>query len=191
MQEPSSTSQNLARVEFATAMRGYDKDEVDTFLSELAEEHNRLVLDLAAAKRSAEKAHTELGEEIGDLLQHAKDVSDQLIKKAEEQAAELKEKTRRAADRALAEAERRAAELRRGAEAEAVNRIREAQSKVRALQETEREIRAHLHALKNTIGSLTQQIEEVQVTPTIEQPILDDAGEVRALESAAPSPSPA
>ena len=184
MQEPStSPAQNLARVEFATAMRGYDKDEVDTFLRELADEHNRLVTELAEAKRTAEKAHLELGEEIGDLLQHAKDVSDQMVKKAEEHTAEIKEKTRRAAERTMAEAERKAAELRRTAEADAVARIRDAQQKVHSLEETEQEIRAHLRALKTTVDSLGQQIDATEATPSIEQPILDDAGEILALQS--------
>jgi DivIVA domain-containing protein len=199
MEELIPASQDLARVEFATAMRGYDKDEVDTFLRELAEEQNRLVTELETAKRSAEKAHLELGEEIGDLLQHAKDVADQMVKKAEEQAAEIKEKTRRAADRTVAEAERRAEDLRRASENSAVTRIREAQEKVSSLETVEKEIRNHLYSLRKTIASLDEQLQTTQAESPIEQTILDDAGEILALSAtaapaepvAATSPAPA
>jgi DivIVA domain-containing protein len=181
-------AQELARVEFATAMRGYDKDEVDTFLQELAEEHNRLLADLAAARRTAEKAHLELGEEMGDLLQHAKDVAAANIKKGEERAAEIKEKARRAAERTIAEAQRKGDELRRAAEADAVVRIRTAQEQVQALQEVEKDVRAQLQLLRSTLASLDRQVDEASQTPAIDQPILDDAGEVVALQ---PTPTPA
>ncbi len=175
---------DLERVEFATSIRGYDKDEVDTFMRELAEEHNRLVAELAAVKRSAEKAYVELGEEIGDLLQHAKDVADQMRKKAEEDAATIKEKARRAAEKTTSEATRRAEDLRRAAEADAVGRLRDAQEKVRLLQETEKQIRTRLYSVRMTVQTLAEQIEAAEAKPEVEQEVLSDGEEIGALSSA-------
>lgn len=183
-------SQDLARVEFATAMRGYEKDEVDAFLRELAEEQVRLHEELTTARRTAEKAHLELGEEMGDLLQHAKDVAAAMVKKGEEQAAEIKEKARRAGERTMAEAERKGGELRRAAEAESVARIRAAQEKVRSLQQIEKDVRTQLQTLRSTLASLDRQVEDASEAPSIDQPVLDDAGEIVALQPA-PTPSPA
>lgn len=186
MQEPSS-GPDLARVEFATSMRGYDKEEVDTFLRELAEEHNRLIGELASARRSAEKAHLELGEEIGELLQHAKDVADQLVKKAEEEAAATTEKARRDAERTTLDAQQRAEELRRASETDALKRLRDAQEKVAALQVTENQVRTRMYTLRQSVVSLAEQIEEVEDRPVIDQQVQDDADELETLRGSVPT----
>lgn len=177
------SAQQLARVEFATAMRGYDKDEVDTFLRELADEHNRLLTDLAAARRSAEKAHLELGEEIGELLQHAKDIADGMIKKAGEEAASIKERARRNAEKLLADANRRVDELTTAAEHAAITKVRAAQQQVSALKQTETEVRAHLTALRHTVRTVQEQIDKADARPRIEEKVLDEAGEIAVLTS--------
>lgn len=184
-----SESQDLTKVEFATALRGYDKEEVDTFLRELADEHNRLLTELATTKRSAEKAYQEMGEEIGDLLQHAKDVADQMRKKAEEEAANTKETARRAAERTVAEAENKADSLRRAAESDAIVRVREAQQKVSSLQDTEQQVRTRLYSLRMTIETLGEQIQGAEANPEVQQDVLEDSDEISALggESEVPS----
>jgi cell division initiation protein len=181
---PEETSvPDLARVEFSTAMRGYEKDEVDTFLRELAQEHNRVVVELAAAQRSAEKAHLELGEEIGELLQHAKDVADGMLKKATEEAAATKEVARRKAEQVGADAQRKADQLVAAAEADALARVRDAQQKVRALQETEAEVRARLQGLQETVRGLGEQIAKSASQPEVRQKILDDPAEISVLSA--------
>ena len=177
------SAQQLARVEFATAMRGYDKDEVDTFLRELADEHDRLLTDLAAARRSAEKAHLELGEEIGELLQHAKDIADGMIKKAGEEAASIKETARRNAEKLLSNANRRSEEVTRAAEQAALTRVRGAQQKVASLKETETEVRAHLSALRHTVRTVQEQLEKADAQPAVQEEVLDDEGEIALLSS--------
>ena len=188
MEEQEST-QDLRRVEFATAMRGYEKEEVDTFLRELAGEQDRLTAELARAKRAAEKAHLELGEEIGQLLQHAKDVADGLVKKAEEEAASIQEKARRTADKTTTDAEAKADALRRASEADAVARVRDAQEKVRALQDTEGQVRTRLYSLRQTVATLNDTIEEAEARPPLHQDVLDDTSEVEAL-TASVTPAP-
>ena len=163
-----STSQDLTRVEFATVMRGYDKDEVDTFLRELAAEHERLVTELTDARKTAEKAHRELGEDIGDLLQHAKDISENMTKKAEEEAAVIKEKARRAAEQAAARTAEKAQELILDAEGEAARRISAAERKVQELVSAEREIRARLADLRSTLESIGKDLVTAENFPEIE-----------------------
>jgi DivIVA domain-containing protein len=161
----------LEHVEFSTAIRGYDKDEVDTFLRELAAEHNRMMAELVEAQKNAEKAHLEMGEEIGDLLQHAKDVADQMIKRAEEEAAAITEGARRAAARTASEALRRTDHL-RGAE---------------------KEIRARIRMMAETIQSLNIQITDMDSTSETEATAEDEVSDIAELTrdvSTSPTPSP-
>jgi cell division initiation protein len=172
----ASSTTSLERVEFATAIRGYDKDEVDTFLRELAAEHNRMMAELAAAQQGAEKVYLEMGEEIGDILQHAKDVADQMKKQAEEESA------------------RRADELRTAAEVSALKQIRDAQEKVRQLKAAEQEVRARLQTIADTIHSLSIRIADIDSTAEIDATTRDDASEIAALTrevTTSPTPSPA
>ena len=182
-ERPDRSDAQAYDVEFTTAMRGYDKQEVDTVLRELAEEHNRVLTELAAARRSAEKAHLELGEDIGELLQHAKDIADGLVKKAREEAAAVAESARRSADATVARARRSAEELTAKAEAVAVAKVREAQRKVASLQALESEVRSHLAVLQQTARSLDEEIGRTVSEPPVVQEVLDDAGEVAALTS--------
>lgn len=171
MEQPlASSAQDLERVEFATAIRGYDKDEVDTFLRELAVEHNRIAAELSAAKKSADKSYVEMGEEIGDILQHTRDVADQMIKSAEEEAAGIKERARRAAEQTATEAARRADRL----------------------KEAEQEIRTRIRMMAETIQSLTVQIVEMDSTSEAEASKAE-TGEIAALTrevTTSPTPSP-
>ena len=162
-----SSSQDLTRVEFATVMRGYDKDEVDTFLHELAAEHERLVAELTDARKTAEKAHRELGEDIGDLLQHAKDISENMVKKAEEEAAVIKEKARRASEQAAARAAERAQEVIKEADGEAASRIAAADRKIQELIVSEKAIRARLAELRSTLESIGKDLVTVEKSPEI------------------------
>lgn len=119
---------------FTTKMRGYDPDEVRALLSVVA----RALRD---QKKQAETAYQAVGEEMGEMLQQARDRADAMIADAEQRAADLvaqanaiaEEKrgaaqaeataTRAAADhdaaRARAEAEQAAAHIERLANDEA------------------------------------------------------------------------
>jgi DivIVA domain-containing protein len=168
----ASSAQGLERVQFATAIRGYDKDEVDTFLRELATEHNRMMAELVAAQKNAENVYLEMGEEIGDILQHAKDVADQMIKRAEEEAAVITEQARRAAAKTASEAARRADQL----------------------KEADQEIRARISLMAETIQSLSLQIADMDSASETEATANDETSEIAALTkevTTSPTPSPA
>jgi DivIVA domain-containing protein len=168
----ASSAQGLEHVEFATAIRGYDKDEVNTFLKELATEHNRMMAELVAAQKSAENVYLEMGEEIGDILQHAKDVADQMIKRAEEEAAVITEQARRAAAKTATAAARRADQL----------------------KEADQEIRARISLMAETIQSLSLQIADMDSASETEAAANDEASEIAALTkevTTSPTPSPA
>lgn len=176
-----STSRQGYNVEFSTALRGYDKDEVDTFLRELAEEQDRLITQLTAARRRAEKAHLELGEEMGELLQHAKDIAENVVKKAGEEAAVAMEKARRNAEATVAGARRRAEDLNQAAETATVTRVRDAQQQVTVLQKMEAEVRARLASLQQTVRALDVDIERAAQQAPVSQEVLSDGAEVALL----------
>lgn len=179
------------------AVRGYSREEVDAFLKDLARQQRTLTEELAKSKQEAEKTYLALGEEIGGLLQHAKDVSDDMVKKAEEDAARRREEARRAAERTRKEARDRSVEIIRAAEKDAGECIAEAAQKIDDLQDAETEARERLQSLRGLAESLRAQIEQVEGTERISRRPEDitpadiaEADEEDAVETA-PAPGPA
>jgi cell division initiation protein len=142
--------------EFSTSLRGYDKGEVDSFLSSLAAE----IRDYQLA--NSERLYQNLGEEMGSLLQHAKDSGDAMRKEAEEDAAAIRHSAESDAQRTRADAEQRASEIRSAAEAEATERITEAEDRVHALEKVEREARERVRALRAELEVVTAQLSGLQ-----------------------------
>lgn len=166
MLEPLSP-QDIEKADFAIAMRGYDREEVDGFLRAMAQEQRTLLEELTTAKRGAEQSYLALGDEIGGLLQHAKDVADDMVKKADEEAARLLDDARQAAERTTSESEQRAAEIRAEAQKDAAECVADATEKVSALQESERDARERLHSLRTLLQSLGNDIEQAEAKPLI------------------------
>src|SRR5918992_594028 len=77
MKESVSPDQ-IERATFGMTLRGYDRDEVDIFLRRVADELRE------SQRLRSEKLYENLGDEIGTLLQHAKDNADAMTKQAEE-----------------------------------------------------------------------------------------------------------
>lgn len=168
----------VERQQFTTSRRGYTKEEVDAYLRALAEDVRNYL------RSSSERLYVSLGEEMGGLLQHARDSADEMIRSAEQQVAAIREEAladadgvRSAADtystetRAQAEgsaretraqAERSAQETRARAEQDAAERIKVAEDNVRALQESEREVRSRLRSLRIDLEDVTGQILELE-----------------------------
>ena len=169
------SAKDIERADFAVALRGYDRDEVDSYLRSLAEEHRRLNDELSSARRGSAKPYHGLGADMGDLLQHAKDAADQLTRAAEEEAARTRAEaeaaataTRDEADTAAAtireQAEADAAGTREQAEREADRRVEEASERVLRLKETETEARARLAAVRAEITAVAQRFERVEAS---------------------------
>lgn len=161
MIEPLSP-QNIENTEFPVAVRGYSREEVDAFLRDLAQQQRALTEELAKAKQESEKTYLALGEEIGGLLQHAKDLSDDMIKKGEEEAARLNEEARRAAERTQSDARDRSVEIIRAAENDATECVADAEKKIAELREAEAEARDQLESLRTLAESLSNQIQQVE-----------------------------
>jgi DivIVA domain-containing protein len=148
---------------FTIRMRGYDKDEVDLYISQLFGE-----LDSAAAHieelKKANPVNPEdvLGAEVQRVLKEARELATNVSGDAEEQASGMVDKARedskRMLDDAKARSEARTADARERAErmitnarSEAETIVADARARVESLKEGETEIRSRLEeAIKAT-----------------------------------------
>lgn len=169
----ASSNEGLENTTFSTALRGYDRDEVDAFVRTVAQEMRELHYG------RNEKLYESLGEEMGGLLQHARDSADEMTREAEELATATRaqaeadaQKTREdAAARARElqqKAEQQATETRAEAEREASTRIEEATDRVRQLEETESQARARVKALREEVASIANDLRLIESTPETE-----------------------
>ena len=169
-------TQSLEGVTFSVALRGYDRDEVDAYISQVSEA-------IRGLEGALEKSYLSLGEEMGALLQHAKDSADAMIAKGEAEA----EATRDAADAAAkkireeAEAESRsvraaaeehgratrsdadnyAQKTRSSADHDASTRIADADNRVGQLRQEESEIRSNLLLLATDLEAVARRTSDL------------------------------
>jgi DivIVA domain-containing protein len=177
----ASSNDDLENTTFSTALRGYDRDEVDAFVRTIAEEMRVL------NEGRNEKLYESLGEEMGALLQHARDSADTMKREAQEDAAaaraaadEEAAATRAAADedaqRIREEAARRAKELQQNAEQQAAQtrteaekesstRVEQATEKVRRLEATEGQARARLQSMREELASIANDLRLIDDVP--------------------------
>jgi DivIVA domain-containing protein len=179
--------EELEGATFSVALRGYDRDEVDAFLKSLGDqlrESNRM---------RSERLYETLGEEMGGLLQHARDSADEMIAEAKADATRMREEARQEAEqvraqaRADAEEARRladtdAADTRSKADADAEARIEEATRRVAELEGTEAEGRNRIAALRMQLLALTDQL--AGLVGSEEQLPSDDEAPVTVEQSA-------
>ncbi len=145
----------IDNVSFSTSRRGYVTQEVDAFLLKVRE-------TLGYLQDRADNAYQRLGEEMGGLLQEAKDHAEEMRRAGEQEAARLEQEANASANRTREEAERQAAALRKSAEDEASARIGEAEKKVRQLQQTEEEVRQRLEQLRVNLQSVVGQLQALE-----------------------------
>lgn len=164
---------------FSGSLRGYDKDEVDAFLKAVAS-------DLRESEKRSAALYETLGEEMGDLLQHARDSADRMVSEAQTEAQRLREEAQadatrmrtEAADEArttkeaseasaahtIDEANKSAEETRARAERDATARIAETEERVRALESNEASVRERVQALRLQLVALSDQLEQLETT---------------------------
>jgi cell division initiation protein len=159
--------EELENAGFSTSLRGYDKDEVDAYLQSVAAELRE------SQKQRSEKLYETLGEEMGSLLQHARDSAVEMTRRAEADAAQVRDeasadaaRTREeaAADgRAIREeATYQATEIRAAAERDASQRISEAERRVAELEDTETQARERIKAVRAELESLSQRLRPLE-----------------------------
>ena len=185
------TPEELESISFPTSyLGGYDRDEVDRFMSTLAN-------DMRESQRgAAERPFEHLGEEMGGLLQHARDTADRMIQEAEAEARRLREeaeeearRTREAAAahalstkegsentarRTIEDANQRARELREQAEREAHDLVEATAARVRKLEETEADMRERIRVLRLHLVSISDQLQEVAAPAQSDDVLLSD-----------------
>jgi DivIVA domain-containing protein len=184
--QPELTPEEIETASFTIGLRGYDKQEVEDYLVAVAD-HVRLISD---ASRSA---YVDLGEEMGELLQHARDSADEMTRKSQEEITALRAQAdaeatdkRREADeyrqRAKDEVGEEVKRIREGAEEQARGIIEDAQQRIVTLQQEEVEARERIRALRLQLLEVTLKLQRFEVAEETEE----DEDE----EEAAPSEEP-
>ena len=165
------TPESFENRTFTTKLRGYDPDEVNEFVAEVA-------AMLRDHKKHADRAYQAVGEEMGEMLQQARDRADSMIAAAESKAADAiakanaaAEETRRAAEQAAAatrsgaeedatrlrtDAANAAEETRSNAQRDAEDRTARADERVRLLESKENEARDRIRALQGELQRISE-----------------------------------
>ena len=168
-----SSPEEIANASFSIGLRGYDRGEVDAFLVAVGDYVRAL------QQGDQDKPYKSLGEEIGDLLQHAKDAAEGLARKAEEEAEALLDQASTDAWRAKKEAEEDANKLRTAAQREALEAEKQAEGKIKELEEVEREVRHRIHVLRSELVAITDELHTLE-EPEGEE---EDTAIVEAVDS--------
>lgn len=149
------TPEDIERARFQVAFRGYETQKVDAFLQGAAESY-RLAL-----KDASENAYRNLGQEIGQLLQDAKNTAEDIRRKAQEDASTLRAEAEREATRVRSEADQEAREITARAEREQERRVRKAEEDIARLKGLEDQTKEDLDAVRLKLVALTDQLERM------------------------------
>jgi DivIVA domain-containing protein len=178
-------------------LRGYDRDEVERFLAEVARAYREV---LESARVAADPSYEQLGREVGAVLESARLGADSLRRRAEEEAEGARRKARHEADQIRGRAEREASEiLERGAveaeramrEAELVARrlrnvtkrqcselLAEAHARQERLRAHERELRGRIAEIEAVFAAFREEMDSEEVRAVrIDDPELEPAAE--------------
>jgi DivIVA domain-containing protein len=158
------SANDITRADFSITMRGYDRDEVDSFLRAVADEHRRITEDLSAARRKADRPYQSFGVDVGELLQHAKDSADKLKRRAEEHAEQTMQEAKKQAAALREKAQHDADATRKAAEYDSEQRIKEAERRVRSLMQAEAEARKRLRDARAEINAVLEQMEHAETS---------------------------
>jgi DivIVA domain-containing protein len=165
--QPELTPEEIETASFTIGLRGYDKQEVEDYLVAVAD-HIRVISDVSRS------AYVDLGDEMGQLLQHARDSADEMTRKAQEEATALRAEVdaeatdkRRDADeyrqRAKDEVGEEVKRIREGAEEQARGIIEDAQRHIVTLQQEEVEARERIRALRLQLLEVTLRLQRFEV----------------------------
>jgi len=167
----------VIRRTFATVRRGFDPNEVRSFLEEVARElsaslerEQGLKADVADADHRAanpvlddETLTTALGQETARVLRAAHDAANDLMKRAEEESSELVEKAERRESQSRADAEREAAEQATALQAERTQAHRQSELEAASRLEAARlESEEMLERTRAECRSMVQQAQELR-----------------------------
>ncbi len=146
------TPLDLRQQKFKTAMRGYDRGEVDALLAEVAD-------DYEGALREADRLRQDVARLESALAEHKseeKSLRNTLVS-AQRVADEMRETAERDAERMMREAETRADLLIQKAQGRLEDLQREIEGLRSRRRETETSVEAIINALKNTLDFVREQ----------------------------------
>jgi DivIVA domain-containing protein len=135
----------IEKASFATGFRGYEPEEVHAYLHQIAEQVR------SALKEAQESSYENLGEDIGRLLQNAKNTADEIVTKAQEKANQADADSQRNATRMRQEAEEVANQMRQKIQREKAQRVKEAEAEIARLSDTEKEARERIDTLRTEL----------------------------------------
>lgn len=165
--QPELTPEEIEQASFTIGLRGYDKQEVESFLADVADQ-------LRGLRDMSANTYVDLGEEMGELLQHARDTADEMTRKAEEKATALRAQVdveandkRRATDEYVKSTQDNIGDeiksMREGAEEQARAIIADAQQRIVTLQQEESEARERIRALRLQLLEVTLRLQRFEV----------------------------
>lgn len=140
----------IERKDFAAARRGYDPDEVDRHLREIAD----AVGDLRRAASGSPAA------DVGSVARAAADQVRAIVEAAERSAAEISEQAERDARAARSEAEQDARETRERADADAAEHVRKVEEATAGMLERSRSIQSEIDGLLSGLREATTGLAE-------------------------------
>lgn len=135
--------------DFLVALRGYDKDEVISFLHEVASQYADLMAEAALARQNgpsgapAVDPFADLGDHVASVMRAATEAADQRQRESEQEAASVRQAAREEAQHAAAEARLEldaASELRADAEREAAKLRSAAQEEAEQVRREARQV---------------------------------------------------
>jgi len=143
------TPLDLRQTQFATAMRGYDKNEVRTFLAEAADDYEQALREIDALKQSLARAEQDLVEHrdrevnLRNTLLTAQRLADQIRENAEQEAKMVVREAEGRADLILEKSQARLEEIDR---------------EIHELKMRRRDVESSLEASIATLGNALQFI---------------------------------
>lgn len=159
----SLTPEDVERKAFKERFKGYDMDEVDAFLDQVAGRLQELVAERDDVRRRLHEAEQSSGES-GDLLQRtlltAQRTADETVAAAEAEAEQLRKEAQAEHERLLAEAREAAAAERRRLEAEG-------ERLSRALEDLKAFRTEYLERVRRLVEEQFAALERVAVLPEI------------------------
>lgn len=181
------TPQNIVDQSFSLKFKGYDADEVDSFLDRVADQLNELLRnrdELTERLRRAESDPSSGQSEslLSRTLLVAQRSADDTIADAERRAASLVEEAERESSRALEEARQHAEEVRAEADRTAAEILEDARREAGYARETAREELARVqHAVAELQRFRAEYRDRVRGVIAEHLDLLDRAGDVPDL----------
>jgi DivIVA domain-containing protein len=127
--------EDIANRRFATGgRRGYDREQVEAFLREVAGTYAESLESLERAQSNSGFSYEQLGREAGAVLEAARQGAESLMKRAQEEVENLRDTARGDAEEVRREAEGEASEILEKAAQEAERAMREAELVARRLR---------------------------------------------------------